>query len=149
MAITDHPGIAITYDYRLHQAIRKLAHRRATNTDYFDLLSTAQLDIRNAVILDFETQAETKRRDKERQKTAKDRETKKGGKGADKADRANAKAPPRGKQWAEGDWAAWKKKQNADTPAKTSDETTKQGENTKARSKCMPISKSSYSQRAR
>ena len=140
MAITDHPGIAITYDYRLHQAIRKLAHRRATNTDYFELLSTVQTDIRNAAIRDFETQAETTRRDKERLKTAKDKETRKGGKGTDKADRANAKAPPKGKQQrAEGDWAAWGKKQNADTPTRTSDETAKPGENTKTRSNCMPI----------
>ena len=132
MAITDHPGIAIAYDYRLRQMIRKLAHRRATNTDYFELPPTAQADIRSAAIRDFETQAETIRRDKERQKTANDKETEKGGKGTDRADRANAKAPPKGKQqWADGDWAAWKMKQNADTPTKASDETAKPDENTK------------------
>ena len=103
LAIADRPGIAITYDYRLHQMIRKLAHRRAANTDYFEHLPTVQTDIRNAVIRDFETQAETTRRDKEQQETAKEKDNKKGGKGADKADRANAKAPPKGKQWTDGD----------------------------------------------
>ena len=107
MAITDRPGIAITYDYRMRQAIRELAHHRATNTDYFELLATALADIRNAAIRDFETHAETPNRDKERLKTAREKGAKtRTGKGTDKAGRANAKAAARGKQWAEADWAA-------------------------------------------
>ena len=122
MSITDHPGIAITYDYRLHRMIRKLAHRRAVSTDYFDLPSAVQSDLRAAVIRDFEEKAEIFRNDKEKQKAVKEREVKtRTGKGADKTDRADAKAQPRGKQWAESDWAAWKKKQNAETPAKEPD----------------------------
>lgn len=64
MAIAGHPCIAITYDYRPRQTIRKLAHRRAVNADYFDLLDTVHREVRNAAIRDFETQAETSRKDK-------------------------------------------------------------------------------------
>ena len=129
LSITDHPGIAITYDYRLRLMIRKLAHRRAVAADYFDFLPNAQPDIRNAAPRDFENKAESSRKDKEKQKTAKEREAEtRTGKGTDKADRASAKADPKGKQWAEGDWASWKKKQKAGAPAKETDEADKQDE---------------------
>ena len=130
MAITNNPGIAITYDYRLRMMIRKLARRRAVNTDYFDLMYNAQSDIRNAVLRDFENKAEAPRKDKEKVKTAKEKEAKtRTGKGTDKGGRTTAKATPKGKQWPEGDWAAWKKKQNAGAPSKDPDEGDKPGEN--------------------
>ena len=83
------------------------------------MLSNVQSDLRAAVIRDFEGNAETFRKDKGKQKAVKERDVKtRTGKGADKTDRDNAKAQPKGKQWAESDWAAWGKKQNAETLAK-------------------------------
>ena len=60
--------MAITYDYRIHQHIRKLAHRRATNTDYFEIPSTIQPDIRAAVARDIEAAAEATRKAKKKEK---------------------------------------------------------------------------------
>ena len=34
MSITDHAGIAITYDQRIRKGIRKIASKRSSNTDY-------------------------------------------------------------------------------------------------------------------
>ena len=130
MAITDHPGIVITYDYRVRQLVRNLAHRRAVNTDYFDLLSNVRTDVRNAVLRGFETQAEVSRKAKGKLKTAKEKEAKnRSGKGTDKAGRENAKAAPRGKQWAESDCSDWKKKRNSGATTKEAGEAEKTGEN--------------------
>ena len=73
MSITDHPRIAIAYDYRLHLMAHQLAHRRAANTDYFDLLHNFQTEIRAAVLRGFETQADTSSKEKEKQKQAKEK----------------------------------------------------------------------------
>ena len=110
--------------------IRELARRRAANTDYFDSLPNAQPDIRNAVLRDVENKVESSRNDKERAKTANEKEAKtRTGKGADKGGRATAKADPRGKQWSEGDSAACGGKQNAGAPTKEPGEADKPGEN--------------------
>ena len=122
LSISDNAGIAITYDYRLHQHIRKLAHRRATNTDYFELLSTINPDIRAAVMRDFEAQAESIRKTKEKEKAGKEKAAKEKAKGRGKTDRyyrtavpdgEKEKEPAKGKRWAKEDRAAWRKKNEA------------------------------------
>ena len=111
MSITDHPGIAVAYDHRTRQILRKMTHRRLVTTGYFDFLPNVQSGVRNAALRDFESKAESSRKEKGGLKTAKESEAKtRTGKGTVKAGRANAKAAPMGKQWTEGDWAAWKKK---------------------------------------
>ena len=138
MSITDHPGIAITYDYRIHQMIRNLAIRRAVDTDHFDSMPNAQSGIRAAVLRGSETQADTARKEMAKQKTAKEKDAKtRAGKDSDSADRAKSKAPPKGKHRPDGDWAAWKRKQNADatTKDKGKDDADKAEENKANRSK--------------
>ena len=121
LSISDNAGLAITYDYRLHKYIRKLAHRRATNTDYFELLSNINPDIRAAVTRDFEAQADASRKAKEKEKTAKEKAAKEKGKGRGKGDYFYRTAVPdseKGKEkekeprkrWAKEDWAAWRKR---------------------------------------
>ena len=109
--------------------IRKLAHRRAVSTDYFDFLPNVQSDIRNAALRDFETQTDSSRKDKEKLKTVKEDANDRAGKGTDKAGLASAKASPRGKQWADGDWAAWEENQNAEATTKDADDAEKPDEN--------------------
>ena len=81
MAITDHAGIALTYDYRIHQLIRKLAHKRSTTADYFSLLSSVQADVKAGVIRDFEFHADAIKKEKEKEKTEKEKARKEKGKG--------------------------------------------------------------------
>ena len=120
ISIEDNAGVSITYDYRILQHIRKLAHRRATNTDYIDILSTTQPDIRAAVTRDIEAAAEASRKAKETEKATKEKGKERPnwrerapGKGA--TGRETDSAPDKdtgrkGKRWAEEDWAAWRKK---------------------------------------
>ena len=71
LSISDHIGIAITYDHRLRQHIKRLALRMATYVDYFDIVSSIQPDIRAAVIRDFEATAEVARAHQEKEKETK------------------------------------------------------------------------------
>ena len=133
LAISDNAGLAIAYDYRLHQHIRKLAHRRASNTDYFELLSTINSDIRAAVTREFDTQADTARKIKEKEKAAKEKagkeKEKEKAKGKGKQDRyyrtaepdnEKEKEPVKAKRWSKDEWAAWRKKlESGKTTAKS------------------------------
>ena len=123
LSITDNAGLAITYDYRLHQHIRKLAHRRASNTDYFEILSAINSDIRTAVTREFDAQSETARKTKEKEKAAKEKagkeKEKEKAKGKGMQDRYYRTAEPdnekekettKNKRWSKEDWAAWRKK---------------------------------------
>ena len=59
LSITDHAGIAATYDRRIHLAIRKAAPKRPANKDYFSFLSTLDSDAKAAVTRDFESRVGT------------------------------------------------------------------------------------------
>ena len=65
MSITDHAGVAIAYDYRIHQHIRKLAHKRPNAAGCFAIRSTAKADIKAAALRDFEFNAGLQRKEKE------------------------------------------------------------------------------------
>ena len=80
LAISDHAGIAITYDTRAQRTIRKLAKARSTKADYFSLLSTPYRGIRADVVRDFEIRTESMKKDK-------DKEKEKGTKGKEKGGR--------------------------------------------------------------
>ena len=119
LSITDHAGIAITYDHRIHVLIQKAALKRSTNTDYFSLLSSLHAETKAAVVRDFETQTEVIKKEREKEKMAKEKE--KGAKQRDKkaawekrkADggKGDAAGHPRWqKPWTRDDWAAWNKK---------------------------------------
>ena len=69
MPITDHAGIAITYDRRIHQLIRKLAHKRPIASDYFSIPSTAQAEVEAVAIRDFELNADAQKKEKERRRS--------------------------------------------------------------------------------
>ena len=121
--------MGITYDYRIHQHIRKLAQRRAPNTDYFELLSTIQPDIRSAVIRDIEAASEAARKTKEKEKAkdkgGKERKERKG-QGKGQPGRETEAQPvkegmKKGQRWTKEDWAAWRKKLGEQKPdARTS-----------------------------
>ena len=128
--------MAITYHRRTRQHIRKSAHRRATNTDYFGIPSTIQPGIRAAVTRDIEAAAEATRKAEGKEKAEKEKGKEKPnwrdrapGKGAAgrEADPAPGKDTGRnGKRWAKEDWAAWRKKlgeQKAETRSPTPDAT--------------------------
>ena len=72
LSITDHAGIAITYDHRIHVLIQKAALKRSTNTDYYNLLSSLHAETKAVVVRDFETQTELIK--KEKDKAAKEKE---------------------------------------------------------------------------
>ena len=116
LSITDHPGIALTYEKRIHRHIQKLAQKRVCNTDYFNILSVIQPDIRAGVLRDFESNTLAIKKEKEAEKAKK-------GKGADP--KATAKATTR-KPWTPDEWAAWKKTQREQQTETKTDETTKQ-----------------------
>ena len=111
MSITDRAGIAIAFDYRDHQHIRKLARKRPNAADYFSILSTAQADIKAAAMRDFELNADLQK-EKEKEKNEKEKEKKdttkgKGegnkGKGEKAPNDETAKAPVRWRRnWATG-----------------------------------------------
>ena len=115
MSITDHPGIAVTYDHRIHALIQKAALKRSSVADYFEILSNANADVEGAAIRDFETRAETSKKEKEKRvsdnEREKDKEIKgnwKGegfGKKTDEAEKA-AEATLVKKKWSKEEWTA-------------------------------------------
>ena len=66
MSITDHPGIAATYDRRIHALIQKTSMKRSSITDYFDVLSNVNAEVKAAAVRDFESRAETAKKEKEK-----------------------------------------------------------------------------------
>ena len=66
MAITDHPGIALTYDSRAHALIQNTALKRSSITDYFDLFSNVIDDVKAALGMDFESRYDATRKEKEK-----------------------------------------------------------------------------------
>ena len=65
IAITDHDGIAVTYDRLIHALVARAALGRSANTDYYGLLISVRAETRAAVLRDFETQAALIKKDKE------------------------------------------------------------------------------------
>ena len=122
MSITDHPGIAITYDHRIHRHIQKLAQKRASSKDYFSILSIIQPDIKAAALRDFEYNAGLLRKEKEGEKAKKAK--------PDNDTKNNQKK----KKWTDDDWAAWKKAQRTKQAA-TKEETKPDAETDKAAKK--------------
>ena len=121
MAITDHPGIAITYDRRIHRHIQKLAQKRVSSTDYFSILSVMQPDIKAAVIRDFEYNTGLIKKEKETEKAKKAKTD---------TNTDNKNAGKKGKKWSDDDWAAWKKAQRAKQAATKEEKTDQTTEKT-------------------
>ena len=87
ISIEGDTGVSITYGYRIHQHIRKSAHRRSASTDYFEIPSAIRPDIRAAATRDIEASEEATRKAKEKEKANKEK-----GKGGPKwRDRAPGK----------------------------------------------------------
>ena len=123
MSITDHAGIAITYDHRIHREIRKIVSKRSSNTDYIDFLSNINSDIKTGVIRDFEAQADAVKNEKERERITKEKEKKAAGKGEKGAPKE--KPAWTGRKWTKADWTAWRAKTDSDTKgAKPDNKTT-------------------------
>ena len=108
LSISDHAGIAVTYDFRMHRAVQKMVKNRSTRTNYFEFLSTLNKDVKADVVRDFEVRAAEIKKEKEKEKAAKE----KAGKGKPPADTgAQGKGkPPRGdgrwgRKWTAEDWA--------------------------------------------
>ena len=122
--IADNAGVGITYDYRIHQRIRKLAQRRAPNADYFEILSNIQPDIRAAVTRDIDAAVDAARRlkDKEKGKDKGGKEKKdrkgqgKGQPGREVEATPVKEGPKKGPKWTKEDWAAWRKKLEEQKP---------------------------------
>ena len=74
LSITDHAGIAVTYDRLIHQLIHKTDPKRSSTTDYFALLITINADVKSDVIRDFEARAETIKKEKEKVRNEADKE---------------------------------------------------------------------------
>ena len=110
MSITDHAGIAIAYDHRIHREIRKIASKRSSDTGYLDFLSNTNTDIRDGVIRDFEAQSDAVKNEREREWVTKEKEKK----AAWKGDKPTAKDKPGDKRWAKADWTAWRAKTDQD-----------------------------------
>ena len=68
LSITDHAGLAATYDFRTHRAIQKMSKNRPARTDYFEFLSTANKDIRADIMRDFEARTDEIKKEKEKGK---------------------------------------------------------------------------------
>ena len=96
LSVSDHAGIAVAYDFRMHKAVQKMAKNRPTRTDYFEFLSNINKDIRADVLRDFE--ARSGEMEKEKGKAVKE----KAAKGKNPTD-ANAKGKKKG---GEGDGTA-------------------------------------------
>ena len=119
LSIADPPGIAVTYDRRIHALIQKAALKRSPITDYFGILGNANADVKGAAIRDFETRAETAKIEKgkrvadnerEKAKRIKDNWNGKGfGKKSDEAEKA-AEATPAMKKWTKEERTTWNKK---------------------------------------
>ena len=66
LSITDHAGVSVTYDHRIHQMMQKAALKRSGNTDYFSCLGTLNADVKAAVIRDFDVRIDTIKKEKEK-----------------------------------------------------------------------------------
>ena len=119
MSITDRPGIAVTYDHRIHAMIQKAALRRSAIADYFEILSSVRAETKNAAVRDFEARAETAKKEKEkrladieREKAKKTKENWKGKGAGEKADEADkpAESPQGKRKWTKEEWTTWNKK---------------------------------------
>ena len=102
LSISDHQGIAVTYDFRMHKAAQKMVKNRSSRTDYFGFLSNINKDIKEGVVRDFEARPEEIKKEKE--KAAKEKATKEKPKTG-----ANGKGNRRGDgrwggKWTPGDW---------------------------------------------
>ena len=65
LSISDHAGIAATYDFRMRRAVQKLAKNRPTRADYFEFLSNISKDIRAEILRDFEARSDEMKKEKE------------------------------------------------------------------------------------
>ena len=106
MTITDHAGIAITYDRRIHQLIRKLARKRSSATDYFSILNTAQPDVKAAVMRDFEFNADLQKKEKEKEKNDKEKTKKDAAKGKGEGSKGKGEKAPDEPAKTTGRWGA-------------------------------------------
>ena len=118
MSITDHPGIAATYGRRIRALIQKTALKRSSITDYFDLLSNVNAEMKEEAVRDFESRAETARKEKgkritelekERAKKNKDWKGKGKGKKEEESDKTE-EAPVAQRKCTKEEWTAWNKK---------------------------------------
>ena len=135
LSITDHPGIAVTYDHRMHRKVHRIAKTRSTRTGYFELLSNLNKEVRTDVIRDFEARADAQKKEKEKEKAGKEKEKekepkKKGGGGKEKD---KGKGGRWGRKWSAEDWASyWKTKlSTADDPKAGETEKKKTGKGKK------------------
>ena len=74
LPITDHAGIALTYDSRAQRMLQKAAKMRSTDTDYFALLSSLNRQVYEAVLKEFESHSDVIKREKEKEKAAREKE---------------------------------------------------------------------------
>ena len=81
MSITDHAGIAITYDRRIRHLIRKLPRKRPSTADYFSILSKVQAGVKEAAAQDFEFNADLQKKEKEKERIEKEKAKKDSSKG--------------------------------------------------------------------
>ena len=66
LSITDHAGIAATYDFRTRRAVRKLVKYRPKRAGYFEFLSNIDKGIKSGAVRDFEARAEEMEKEKEK-----------------------------------------------------------------------------------
>ena len=111
MSITNHDGVAITYDIRIHREISKISPKRSPNADYLGFLSNINSDIRTGVIRDFESHADSAMNARERERTLKEKEKKKAG---CEGEKPATEKKTWGKKWAKADWMAWRAKADSD-----------------------------------
>ena len=76
LSITDHPGIAATYDHRVRRLVQRIAKTRSTRTDYFELLSNLNKDVRTEAIRDFEARTDAQKKDNEKERLGRRRKRK-------------------------------------------------------------------------
>ena len=110
LSITDHPGIAVTYDRRARRMIRKISKTRSAKTDYFEWLSNPNKDVRADAIRDFDAKADAVMKNQEKDKVGKEKEKeqetkKKPGAGKDR----QGKGDRRKRKWTADDWAEFRK----------------------------------------
>ena len=142
MSIAGHPGTAVTYGRLIDAMAQKTSPKRSSITDYFGLLSNA--NVKGAVVIDFETMAELEKKDKEKRVADNERGKAKNnrgwesmgyGKKQDESDKPT-EAPPAKRKWTKEEWAARNKKEaestteakpkaNAETDTKKNDQESK------------------------
>lgn len=112
LPITDHAGIAVTYDFRLRRAAQKLAKNWPPRTDYFEFLTSVDKDIRADELRGSEARPGELKKEKQKEKAVKEKETK-------TTDNAQGKKKGEGRwkrKWAPEDWAEWNAKRPRPTP---------------------------------